>query len=100
MEEGPNSSRGMETREQISEADIDLNKPNKDMRPKQNKIVEFKVGGVNQVGKVTQVGKATGKDRNRCWMRLRNGENKDERFDFFTDVQTWKVVKKVTYYCK
>ena len=67
------------------------------MRPKRNQVVEFKIDGVKKVGKVTQVGKSSGKDKNKCWIRLRNAENKEECYDFVKDVQTWKLIDKVTF---
>ena len=92
------------------ELDIDtLNQSNSEMRPNKNQIIEFKVGGVLKVGKVSKVGKASGRDKHRCWIKLRDGkvskpthrledENKaEECYDFVKDVQCWKVIKKVTF---
>ena len=67
------------------------------MRPKRNQVVEFKVAGVKKVGKVTQVGKSSGKDKNKCQIKLRNEENKEECYDFIKEVQTWRVIDRVTF---
>ena len=93
----PKDSQRMVTEEQLVKEDTELHHPNKEMRPKRNQIIEFKVNGIAKIGKVSQVGKATGKDKNRCWIKLRNSQNKEESYDFVKDVQTWKVIQKVTF---
>ena len=50
-----------------------------------------------KIGKVSKVGKATGKDKNRCWIKLRNGSKNEENFDFVKDVQCWEIIKQVTF---
>ena len=93
----PKVSQRMEDQEQLEETDTELHRLNKERRPKRNQIVEFKVNGISKVGKVTHVGKAAGKDKNRCWIKLRNSENKEESYDFVEDIQSWKVFEKVTF---
>ena len=112
VEEVPNSSQGteeerlgsrpkvsqrMEDQEQLEETDTEVHQPNKEMRPKRNQTVEFILNGISKFGKVTHVGKAVGKDKNRCWIKLRNSENKEESYDFVEDIQSWKVFEKVTF---
>ena len=46
-------------------------------------------------GKVTQVGKASGKDKNRCW--IRDEDNKERSFDFAQDVKEWENVHLVHF---
>ena len=75
----------------------EIDKANKEMRPKRNQIVEFKVNGMKKIGKVIHVGKAGGKDKNRCWIKLRGEDNKEESYDFIKEVATWKAIEKVTF---
>ena len=67
------------------------------MRHKRNQIIEFKVGGTVKIGKVTRVGNSTGKDKNRCWIRLRNKNKVEENYEFVKDVEYWKICDKVTF---
>ena len=97
MESEPQTSQRMEAEKKVEEADPEIHQSNKELRPKRNQLVEFKVDGINKVGKVTNVGKVTGKDKNRCWIRLRNTDKTEESHDFVKDVQTWKVIEKVTF---
>ena len=107
LQKRPEASRGMEGQHRLAEGPqsarrleaetIELNQPNVEMRPKRNQIIEFKVGGVMKIGKVSKVGKTTGKDKNRCWIKLRTGTKSEENYDFLKEVQSWKVVNKVTF---
>ena len=59
-----------------------------EVRPKRNRIINFKVEGENfwRTGKVLSVGKKTGKDKNRCWIKCKN-EKID--VDFARDISEW-----------
>ena len=91
-EEGrPQPSKGMEDEEK------ELDQPNMKMRPNRNQIIQFKVNGVTKVGKVIKVGKASGKDKHRCWIRLRNRGKSEVNHDFVKEVEGWKIIKNVTF---
>ena len=67
---------------------------NKELRPKLNEIVEFVVNSVKKTGKVVKVGKKTGRNKNRCWVK---DGNKETNYDFVNEVESWKVLKNVTF---
>ena len=46
-------------------------------------------------GKVVKVGKANGKDKFRCWIKVKDGSTKS--LDFNKDVDCWKLSKKVAF---
>ena len=73
----------------------DLNIPIKDkIRPKKGDQIELQVINDDNKyeGTVNQVGKASGKDKNRCWIKFADGTVKS--FDFTDEIQDWKVITK------
>ena len=70
------------------------NKPT-DIRPRKGRVVEFKVNNEDnkQEGKVVDVGKLSGKNKNRCWIRTKNGT---VDYDLCMDVESWKY-KNITF---
>ena len=68
------TSKWMEAEKNLEEADSEVYQSNKELKPKQNQLVN----GINKVGKVIKVGKATGTENNRCWITLCNIDNKEE----------------------
>ena len=68
---------------------VELEETNKEVRPRLNKEIKYKVCGEKEwrKGKVWKVGKKSGKDKFRAWIK---SEEEDNNFDFSTDIASWK----------
>ena len=81
------------TEEEVKLPEIISNKL--EIRPKRNQEIEYTVNGMTFAGKVVKVGKANGKDKFRCWIKVKDGSTKS--LDFNKDVDCWKLSKKVAF---
>ena len=69
--------------------DIDELESNKEVRPKINRKIAFKLPGDEdwRIGKVSAVGKKNGKEKFTCW--IKSGDMKDS-YDFSREIECWK----------
>ena len=81
--------------EQIREQDLQHLQTK--VRPKKGARIKFQLKDEEGEfeGKVTQVGKASGTNKNRCWIKCQ--DDQERSFDFSHDVSEWKNVNMVHF---
>ena len=75
----------------------DLQQLQTKVRPKKGARIRFQLKNEEGEfeGKVTQVGKTSGNNRNRCWIKCQ--DDQERSFDFSHDVSEWKNINMVHF---